>query len=84
MLITFFINANRIIMQRMPESHVISMENLFYIRMTLYFFSEVSFNKVKKIISNLKNKRSRDVHGLNVKIIYSVKYLILLLQEKVK
>lgn len=44
----------------------------------LYFkFTEVSSERVREVIANLKNSNSFDIYGLNVKIIKSVKSVIL-------
>ena len=43
-----------------------------------FVFKEVSFNQVRDIIDNMKNKSSRDIFGLSVKLIKSVKNIILL------
>lgn len=64
-------------MQCMLETHIDSLENLPYIenidaQNALFSFSEVSFNKVREIINNLKNRSSPDTYGLNIKIIKSL------------
>lgn len=42
---------------------------------SVFSFFEVSFNEVREVINNLKNKNCRDAFGLNVRIIKSVKNL---------
>jgi len=44
---------------------------------TPFLFREVSFNEVRDIIDGLKNKNSKDIFGLNVKLIKSVKNQII-------
>lgn len=41
-------------------------------------FRAVTFNEVRDIIQSLKNKNSRDIYGLNVKLIKSIKNLIVI------
>nr|CAI5867089.1 unnamed protein product [Callosobruchus analis] len=42
-----------------------------------FSFSEVTFNQVRDIINQLKNKNSRDVFGMSVSLIKSIKNLII-------
>lgn len=43
-----------------------------------FSFRAVTFNEVRDIIQSLKNKNSRDIYGLNVKLIKSIKNLIVI------
>lgn len=45
---------------------------------TSFSFSEVSFNEVRDVIDSLKNKHSRDIFGLNIKLIKTVKNCIII------
>lgn len=42
-----------------------------------FSFREVSFNNVRDVLNQLSNKRSRDIYGLNVRLLRSVKNEIL-------
>lgn len=75
----YFSSIADTIVQSIPKSSIDPVENLNKISFEGAFsFSEVSFNEVRDIITQLKNKNSRDIFGLNVKIVKAVKNLILL------
>ena len=74
----YFLSIAHQLVQGIPESGTDPLDNLRNVSVPNSFsFSEVSFNEVRDIINKLKNKDSRDIYGLNVKIIKSVKNLIL-------
>lgn len=74
----YFLNIAQELVQGVPDSDADPLEYLKTINAFAPFtFSEVTFNEVREIIDGLKNKTSRDIYGLNVKIIKSVKNLIL-------
>nr|CAI5847843.1 unnamed protein product [Callosobruchus analis] len=51
--------------------------NLNSVPLSAFTFEEVTFNEVRDIINNLKNKNSRDIDGLSVKLIKSVKNILI-------
>nr|CAI5847473.1 unnamed protein product [Callosobruchus analis] len=42
---------------------------------TSFYFADVTFNELRDIVDNLKNKPSRDIYGFSVKLIKAIKHL---------
>lgn len=78
----YFLNIAGSLVQNMPRSDVdVDIDPLENLEKNCpddgFSFREVGFNEVRNVIDQLKNKKSRDIYGLNVKIIKSIKNLIL-------
>ncbi|XP_050294198.1 uncharacterized protein LOC126734556 [Anthonomus grandis grandis] len=67
----FFLGVGQGIMSGMPISNIDPI-SLIPKHDIVFSFNEVSYNKVRDIISSLKNKNSKDIFGLNVKILKSI------------
>lgn len=76
----FFANVAHNIVKDIPKTNVNPVDNLENIDISCgdFTFGEVSFNDVRDVINQLKNKNSRDVYGLSVKMIKFVKNLIII------
>ena len=81
---SYFSNMASRIIQNIPPSNtdpvILMCKNvkcLNFIKLnTHFYFSEVSCVTVRDTINSLKNKKSRDIYGMNVEIIKSVKDVI--------
>lgn len=76
----FFVNISRNLLGSLPQSEMI--DPLIIMKEVArpnrdFTFKEVTYNNVRDIISNLKNKKGVDLYGFNVRIIKSIKNLII-------
>lgn len=77
----FFSNIAKNIVQNIPQSMNNPLDFLKKMSLTpntSFNFTEVSFNEVRDIVDNLKNKQSRDLYGFNIKIIKAIKNQIII------
>ena len=65
-----------------PDSNIDPLSNFKNMSMHLpnenFVFSEITFNEMRDVIDNLKNKSSRDMFGLSVKLLKIIKNLIII------
>ncbi|CAH1967448.1 unnamed protein product [Acanthoscelides obtectus] len=75
----FFGNIAGNIVNHIPDVHLDPVNNIdFLVPPPLFSFSEVTFNEVRDVIDNLKNKNSKDIFGFNLKIVKCIKNIILI------
>ena len=76
---TYFSNIAKQLVSKIPKTDRNPTENLHSLnQINLNFkFREVSFSEIRNILDNLKNKNSRDIFGLSIKLIKSIKNLII-------
>ena len=75
----YFASIASNLVSEIPVSDANPVDNLNHIQRppTSFDFAEVTFNEIRDIINNLKNKTSRDIFGINVNLIKSVKNVII-------
>lgn len=76
----FFTGIAHDLIREIPGSHMDPLEHLknFSPPTGCFSFSEITFNDMREIINNLKNKSSQDVFGLSVNLIKIIKNLIII------
>ena len=81
----YFLNIAQNLLKHIPISHNDPLKYLGNTNTTdaNFSFSEVTYNEVRDIVHNFKNKNGRDIYGLNAKIVKSVKNLILIPLTKI-
>lgn len=77
---SYFVGIAQDIISNLPASNKTSSQYLEYLNIgevPCFEFQELSFNEVRDIIFSLKNKDSKDIYGLNVKILKCIAHEIL-------
>lgn len=75
---TYFTDIALNIINKLPKINLHHNNYLIKIDSATNFkFREITYNEMRTIISNLKNSKSKDTYGINVKLIKSIKNLII-------
>lgn len=77
---TFFVNVPQNLINALPPCNVDPIDLLSTNCKSMnckFSFHEVSFNNVRDCLSNMKNTNSRDIYGLNVQVLKSVKDILI-------
>nr|CAI5870105.1 unnamed protein product [Callosobruchus analis] len=77
----YFSNIAIDITRNLPDVNVNPSDNLKFLDVSqniVFDFDHVTYNEVRDIIDSLKNKNSRDIYGFNIKLVKTIKNIILI------
>nr|CAI5825256.1 unnamed protein product [Callosobruchus analis] len=77
----YFSNIAIDITRNLPDVNVNPSDNLKFLDVPqniVFDFDHVTYNEVRDIIDSLKNKNSRDIYGFNIKLVKTIKNIILI------